>query len=246
MGLNKKWLLLLLTLSTLQASDSWYDQKLEGWYYFEDKEKQDAPAISPETAEAILEAEKLKLKRLLNLALVVPTPENVERYIREQKKWIDQSAHFADAWGKVLLEHPHLGDFLAQPTTTYGILAKRDLDLQNRKALLEKLSHRYFLVFFFKGKEVFSEKAAEVAHLFASVNQWKIKSVSLDGQGTKNMTDFEIDKGLSEKFSVQATPSLFIVDPVNNKAFPVGAGLLSVSEIEQNIEKQITGEENDE
>ena len=223
----------LLVACALHAS--WYEEKLEGWYYFQEKENE-APA-SPDDAEETLALEKMNLSKLLSLALLNPSEGNVENYIREQRRWIQQSTQFADAWGKVLLAKPTLGDFLINPTTQYGVQAKRDLDLGRRKDLLQRLSQDHFLLFFFRGNDPLSEKAADVALLFASIHHWKIKAISLDGKGLKNM-EFELDKGISDSLGVEASPSFFVVNPFENQIFPVGAGLISVTELEQNIEMQ--------
>ena len=230
----------LCYLGALQAT-SWYDQKLEGWYYFQERESEEASNKTPslDEAEEVLELEKRHLKRLLSLALLVPTSVNVENYLREQNRWVNQSAQFADTWGTVLLQKPFLGDFLLNPTTNYGVLAKRDADLNKRTALLQDLSKTCFLLFFFRGKDPFSEQAAEVGNLFASLHHWRVKAISLDGYGVKTLKDFEIDKGMALNIGVEATPSFFVVDPFENKVFPVGAGLISVSDLEQNIETQL-------
>lgn len=237
----------LCCLSALQAT-SWYDQKLEGWYYFQEQGIEEAKEkpTSLDEAEEVLEFEKRQLRKLLSLALLVPTSENVENYMREQNRWVNQSTQFSDVWGKVLLQKPALGDFLLNPTTNYGVLAKRDADLNKRKELLQDLSKKCFLMFFFRGKDSFSEKAAEISNLFASLNHWTVKAISLDGHGVKNLKDFEIDKGISQNMGVEATPSFFVVNPFENKAFPVGAGLISVSDLEQNIEIQLEAEIQDE
>lgn len=234
----------LCYLGVLQAT-SWYEQKLEGWYYFQEFESEETKEnpTSLDEAEEVLELEKRQLRKLLSLALLVPTAENVESYLREQNRWVNQSARFADTWGTVLLQKPFLGDFLLNPTTNYGVLAKRDVDLNQRKELLQDLSKTCFLLFFFRGKDPFSEKAAEIGHLFASIHQWTVKAISLDGHGAKNLENFEIDKGLSRNIDVEATPSFFVVNPFENKVFPVGAGLISVSDLEQNIETQWRGNE---
>lgn len=243
MEIKKSLLGILLGLSSLHADPSWYDQKLEGWYYFEDsKRREEKKPSTLEEAEEVLESEKTNLRKLMALALLEPTSENVENYVKEQKRWLDQSARFANSWGKILLEKPFLGDFLVNPTTNYGILAKREVDLKKRKSLLQDLSRTSFLLFFFRGKDPFSEKAGEMAELFAKVHGWKLKAVSLDGQGTKSISSFEIDKGLSKNLGVQAAPSFFVVNPFEEKAVPVGAGLISMSELEQNIEAQLSPE----
>ncbi len=227
---------------------SWYEQKLEGWYYFQDpkaSQEDSVKSASPEEAENYLVIESHKLKQLLSLAIVSPTPENVENYIRAQKLWMGKSGQFAQMWGKVLLENPELSDLLTTPTSSYGVLAKREIDLKNRKALLHTLSKDHFLLFFFKGADPYSQKASEVAQLFASTNNWKLKAVSLDNLGTSELQNFETDKGISEHFNVQTTPSFFIVNPAENQAYPVGVGMISVSEIEENIQKQLDGTKNE-
>lgn len=236
-------LLLYASLRSNVFAASWYDQKLEGWYYFEDQEKpKETSPITIESAEEILEVEKRKLKKFLALALLDPSTENVETYIQAQGRLINQSAKFADTWGKVLLNKPLLGNFLQNPTTSYGILAKRESDLRQRKTLIQELSKDCFLLLFFKGKDPLSEKAAEVALLFGRMNNWKIRAVSLDGEGLQNLSHFEIDKGLSAHLAVQAAPSFYAIYPSENKVYPVGAGLISVSDLEQNIELQFTQE----
>ena len=242
MLLKSKMVLILMWAGFLHGESSWYERKLEGWYYFEDREKtkeQEQPTL--DNAEEVVEMEKRALKKLLSLALLVPSEENVENYIRGQKRWIDQSVQFAATWGQVLLEKPFLGDFLLNPTTSYGIIEKRDLDSKQRKVLLQTLSKTHFLLFFFRGKDPFSEKAAEAAKLFATINNWKVKAVSLDGVGIQAIPDYEIDKGISQNLKVQATPSFYVINPTENRMVPVGAGLVSVSDIEQNIELQLGG-----
>lgn len=241
MQTNNLFLLVFIIPKIVFAS--WYDQKLEGWYYFEEKSSSEQHSLTPQEADEVIAHESGKLKQLLSLALVLPSPENVENYINAQRMWIQQSNKFAQTWGKTLLEHPELGDFLTTPTSSYGILAKRSHDLQYRKELIQKLSKDYFLLFFFKGRDLFSQKMAEAVHLFASVNGWKHKAVSLDGVGIPQLAEYEIDQGISRHFGIQVSPCLYIVNPSENLAFPVGAGLISVSEIEENIESHFREEQ---
>lgn len=237
-------LLVLLLTAPFPSFGSWYDQKLEGWYYFQGQKHIEDEKTTPgtlEEADNYLATESRKLKQLLSFALVSPTHENVEKYIRAQRRWMEQSGRFAQMWGKVLLEHPDLSDLLTTPTSSFGVLTKRENDLHRRKELLQALSRDYFLLFFFKGADRYSQKATEVAQLFASTNNWKLKAVSLDKLGNSELQNFEIDKGISEHLNVQVTPSFYIVNPTENQVYPVGIGMISVSEIEENIEKQLKG-----
>ncbi|MCB1115623.1 MAG: conjugal transfer protein TraF [Chlamydiia bacterium] len=226
---------------TLYGNDSWYDQKLEGWYYFEDqaktsheKEETKKPK-TPEEAAQIAENEKQKLKALLALALIDPTEENVKNYIIRQQRWMEKSQAFSNRWKSVVLQNPLLGDILENPTSTYGIHARKERKIQNTKQLLKKLSEDHFLLFFFQGKDAFSQKASEMITLFQEENHWKIKAVSLDGEGLPNLPSYEIDQGISKIIGIKSAPSFFVVHPQDNRVHPVGAGLISLSELEENI-----------
>lgn len=249
---RSKLLLFFLLIPRLTFC-SWYEQKLEGWYYFQEPAKEDSSpgkeplssTLTPEEAEIYLAKESRSLKQLLSLAIIAPTEDNVENYMRQQRQWIQRASFFAKVWGKVLLQHPQLSDVINTPTSSYGVLAKREAGLNERKALLQKLSHDHFLLFFFKGSDPLSKKAAEVAELFASTNHWKLKAISLDGIGIEGLDPFEggfsVDQGISAHFGVQVTPCFYIVNPKDNQAYPVGAGLIAVSELEENIEHQMRG-----
>ncbi|MCB1067427.1 MAG: conjugal transfer protein TraF [Chlamydiia bacterium] len=234
--------LVCMTLAqfNLQGTASWYDQKFEGWYYFEDSKspQEKEPAIKPKTPEEaakLAELEKQKLKALLALALMDPTEENVKNYITRQHRWMQQSQDFSNSWKRVMLQDPLLGDILENPTSTYGIQARKERENLEKQALLKHLSQDHFLLFFFQGKDPFSQRASEMISLFAEENHWKIKAVSLDGEGLKNFSEFEIDQGVSEIIGVKVAPSFFVVNPKANHVYPVGAGLLSLSELEENI-----------
>ncbi|MDN3505459.1 MAG: conjugal transfer protein TraF [Rhabdochlamydiaceae bacterium] len=219
---------------SIQAS--WYDQKLEGWYYFEDPNKSSKhKEVTVDEAEDIIEKEKRELKQLLALALVNPTGKNVANYMRYQKQVVDQSNRFAESWKIVLLDDPLLGDFLEQPTNSYAILLKRKLEEQKRKVFLTSSKDTHFILFFFDTNEPFSQKAWEVAQLFGSLHDWKIQPISVSGSNLIGMDAFEVDKGIGLKVGLKATPSFFVVDSRENRVVPVGAGLLTVSELEQNI-----------
>lgn len=164
-----------------------------------------------------------------------PTEENVKNYVTRQQKWMEQSQAFSNSWKRVMLRYPFLGDILENPTSTYGIQARKERENLKKRSLLKTLAESHFLLFFFQGKDSFSQKAGEMVSLFLEENHWKIKAVSLDGEGIKSLAEFETDQGISEIMGVKVTPSFFVVNPEENHVHPVGAGLLSLSELEENI-----------
>jgi len=60
------------------------------------------------------------------------------------------------------------------------------------------------------------------------------EGLDIDGYGT-----VERDREMSKIMGVEVTPSLFIVNPVENIVLPVGSGYISGDRIERNIERQI-------
>jgi len=230
----------------IHAESSWYDQKLEGWYYFEERsadQPQHSQTLSPKEAATLVAREQEYLKELRSLALIDPTRENVESYMKRQKLWIDQSTQFAETWKEVLLSHPLLSASLENPTTTHGILAQKALSQATRKNLINTLSEDHFLLFFFNGDEVFSEKMGEVVALFKEINDWKVEVISLNGKGIPSFPQYKSNDHLKEICQVEATPSLYLVNPFTDTIYPVGAGILSVQQIEENIEYQINRHE---
>ena len=88
--------LVCMTLAqvNLQGNESWYDQKLEGWYYFEDSKptQEKEPAIkakTPEEAAKLAEQEKQKLKAVYGML----SDKQVLRYFHESVKKEGNAAH---------------------------------------------------------------------------------------------------------------------------------------------------------
>lgn len=108
-----KWL--LAVAGFFASTETWYERKLEGWYYFqENAQPEEQGELIPETAHEILEEEKQQLQQYLSLAVLDPTEAHVEQYLRAQKRWLDQSAHFASIWRDVHEAHPELGTIVQE------------------------------------------------------------------------------------------------------------------------------------
>ena len=120
-----------------------------------------------------------------------------------------------------------------------AFLPKEPMMSNNVKRSFKSFPKTTSLFSFSDGKDPLSQKAFEAAQLFASTNGWKYKAVSLDGIGLAECKEYELDKGISKLFGIQAAPSFFIANPTDKQVYPIGAGLIAVSDIEQNIEMQL-------
>lgn len=241
----KKRLLLLFLVGAakLCAVDSWYEDKRRGWYYFEDspqKEEQEEGTfyeeLSPQEAQAAIESAKQKTNELLCQALLQPTEEHVAAYLKHQQYLIGQSAKFASTWKSVLLSHPEWG--YALPQTDYASKLKQIQESMDREKRLEQVKATHFLVFFFRGGDLFSQEASEIVARLNRHGDWKVEAVSLDGKGVEAFSSFERDRGLATQFGVQQAPALYLVDPQESRVVPIANGLLDYESIEKNIDFQ--------
>jgi hypothetical protein len=186
--------LLVLFANIAAAEPAWYNQKLEGWYYFQEEgADRGLKGLAPEEAHDILEEEKQKTQEALSLAILSPTKDNVENYLSLSKRWSAQSALFADEWGKVLEEKPS-----------------------------NELGSTNFLLFCFKGEDPASMGASHAAKAYAKKTGLTLKAVSLDGCGVKGIEDFSVDSGIVKNLKIEEVPSLYAVDPFKNTITQLG------------------------
>jgi conjugal transfer pilus assembly protein TraF len=192
--------------SLLAVAAPWYEQKLEGWYYFQEKEKE--RELTPEEANEIVSEERENLQALRALAILIPTEENVSRYIEAERQWSDQSSRFAETWAQV-----------SEPAT---------------EDPFSQIGERAFLLMCFNGEDPSSISAAETAEAFAKLHGWKWKAISLDGKMIPGLTA-EKDRGISQALDVTEVPAFFIIDLEGNQIYPVGEGTMPLEELENKI-----------
>lgn len=257
-NLKKHLTSLLLSLLPLQGHANWCDEKPEGgwygehtqgFYYFEEesvslKPSQEPTSLSPPEAEQALEQKAQALKQLLALAVYDPTPEHVEQYMSAQKEIIEKASLFSEVWALVLLKNPELSSLSEQQTSTFGLRAQHQLQETRQQHLLDSLSQDHFLLLFVKAEEPYLDVAVEIGKAFSEKNNWHFKTVVI-GEGATFESGYEQDRGLSEKLKIEVTPSWFIAQPESFATLPIGVGLISVSELEDNITKQVRSISND-
>lgn len=245
-NLSRLILVILIGHCFLNALDPWYNQSKRGWYYFEDNKqqetkKEDFPKANVSTAPQIIEDEKQKTHELLCLALINPTEENIGEYLKQQKKLIDLSARFASSWKAVLLQHPEYSYDL--PQTAYGQRLKKSQEEINLAKRLNQYKQEHFLLFVFKGKDVFSKEQAKVVEQFSKMGEWQVRAISLDGVVVSQFPGSEINPSASEFLKLRIAPALYLVNPTENYMMAVSFGLVDYETIEKNIDFQMQRKE---
>lgn len=222
---------------------SWIERKAEGWAWYEDKnkeEKVEEKVISSQlTATEKVQEIRKNLEEKLAQAILYPTEENVTCYMREQKKWIDQSGEFAKAWSKALLSNPNLDESVTGfPVSQYGIQVQKQILQEEKEQLLRGLAKENGLFFFYEGKSKASQVFGQVVKEFSKKYGWEVFAISVDGFYLEGFNETKEDKGISRVVGVRVFPSLFVVNPKSKEVVPVSYGLSSLDQIENNVAKQ--------
>lgn len=214
----------------------------QGFYFFEDpkeleKSQKEKPKTPEEAAELMAE-QREELYKLRCLAILVPSKGNVTRYVEEQNRILSLSENFAKEWQYLLLDLPELGDGFSNPTAASGIEIRKQAEEASKKLSLDALGEKYFLLLFVNGGDPYSEQAGKIVRQFASITDWEIRTVSMNGLPLQDFPDSEKDKGLSQKYGVKNAPAFLIVNPETKEGYSVGVGALSVVDLIDNIYKQ--------
>lgn len=231
----------------------WLERKAEGWAWYEDIQKENPPipkiedplleiphASDPPSFTATEKAAQIRqnLEEKLAKAVLEPTEQNIEDYMREQMKWINQSARFSTLWTKVLLQHPDLDATTEFPVSQYGIQLHKEIQQEERYALMQTLIPRYGLFFFYEGRSKSSQAFSLVVQEFAKKYGWEVIAISKDGFQLEGFKDNHVDNGSIQRLGVEIFPSLFLVDPHQADIRPIAFGLVSIDRIESNIALQ--------
>jgi conjugal transfer pilus assembly protein TraF len=236
-------MLITLTLHGEDLQKSWQQRHAEGWAWYHDFEKEEEPEeeTPPPDPILVLKIAKEELERSLAKAILEPTEKNVLEYMMLQKKWTDQSRYFSRLWQYNLLEHPEIASLT--PTTQYGIQIKKEEDAESRQKLIQDLAKDHTLVFFYEGGNPFSQAFSQVVKLFSKQYHWQVKAVSVNQSILKDFPNSISDPSIAEEMNVSFFPALFVADMKTMTATPVAYGMVTVSQIEENIVMQFGEEE---
>lgn len=244
--MNKKSILinfLLILFASFQIGESqeepWQKRRAEGWAWYHDlKEPKDnleneGKQEKEKDPIKIMQTHREELERSLAKAMLEPTKKNILDFMILQKKWTNQSAYFSELWLKNVLENPEVASLV--PTTQYGVQVKKKIEAKERKAFIQALANQSILIFFYEGKNPFSQAFAEVLKEFMKIYKWIIKPVSIDGVILKDFPDSIRDSSIANEMQVNYFPSLFVVDRITKEAKPIAYGMATISNIEENI-----------
>ena len=237
-----KYLILVLSLfcSATSFANDYYAQHETGWYWFDDpahkqiKNGTEQPNQESDATKNVENARKM-IKQALDKAIVDPTPENVEQYIALQNQMSERANKFANTWQQVLLNRPELNYSISHPTNNVALQVYHENESKDKDAALEQFAQHSGLFFFYRSTCPYCQRFAPILKHFAEAHHIVVIPITMDGISLPEFPDSKQDSGQAEKFRVTVEPSLYAVDPLTQKAYPVAYGLTSETELQNNI-----------
>ena len=246
--------LIFLVFIASIAEASFFDQHAEGWHWYQNlpvlEEKEEGPhhdSLPPLSSSQklknnaksdpneLMKAYRGEIERRLNLALINPTPFNVQQYQAIQKDLMNRSERFSKTWQRILLENPSLDYSMQFPTSQVARHVYLDEQRKEREEKIKALSQNYGLFFFYRGNCPYCHAFAPIVKRFAEIYHWDVLAISLDGSAMAEFPDAKMDQGQAAQLGVEVVPSLFAVNPQTGHILPISHGMTTQDEIEKHI-----------
>lgn len=237
-------LVFIFFFTQVNAEALFYQKKAEGWFWYEEMEKEEIqepehlliphplPDVKPLTpTEQILEQRKM-IEQKLHQAIVSPSLDNIKDYLYVQRALMNQSQRFAENWQKVLLHTPDLDETRIHPVNQAARHLYLASNQQSRTEKLQQLSKEYGLFFFFKGKCIYCQAFAETLKHFSEKYAFSLLPISLDGQMLNAFPQFQNDNGLAQQFNIASVPAVIALHTKTKEIVPLSFKMISLSELE--------------
>ena len=256
--INKRGVFTMIALmySTQLLGADFYKRHAEGWFWYKDppvleepeapkEKKEDATSKTPDTPVMRAHREmahfKKKLEDLKVLALVDPTPKNVETYMRVQKEMVDRSENFSKTWQQVVLSSADLNPEVKNPTAQYARHIQNDIDKANKEKTIGTLSKTYGLIYFFKSNCPYCTGFAPIVKMFAEKYNWNVLAISLDGSPSDVFSDSRPDNGIAQALDIKSVPALIACNGETNDVIPISYAMTSLDQLENNVMALVGG-----
>ncbi|GGD76891.1 conjugal transfer protein TraF [Croceicoccus mobilis] len=230
-------------VATGDGSDAFYceERRLGYWFYCAPPEEteDDTNAAGPPASSAVqkLDAITAELRELKARAIIEPTPANVTAYIRFQRRQLDQAALFSDVWQRAIWQDPDLDYTLQRPVSTLGKRQWQDARKAERDAAMRSLSARYGLFYFFAQSCGACEVMSPIVRSVTSTWNITVRAISTDGGPSKQFPDYTVETNQRARMGLEpkVTPAVVLWDAQNQRAIPIGYGVMSADELQDRI-----------
>lgn len=217
---------------------TYFTDHARGWHWYEvqnDSDDNDDDGDNKNDPIAQMNTVQQMVKRALDQAILNPTIGNVEHYIAVQNQVTAQTARFSKLWQEALLRSPHLDFSLRHPINNIARQVEVDQDNAEETAAIKKLAETSGLFFFYRSTCPYCRAFAPILKRFTDHYNIQVMPITTDGISLPEFPRSVTDQGQSATFQVKVEPALYIVNPYNHQAIPVGFGLMSETDLKKRI-----------
>ena len=221
-------------------ADTPWKQSERPFHYYPDAERlRPKPPIAVERRrfedlESVREI-RAEHDRLLDLAVVKPTPVNVLAYHQFKTKMLAQSETFSAVSQSVIWANPEIDYNATNPVANFAQTSQRIQKNRDEEQLLRDLSKSHGIVFFFRGSCGPCHAQVPIFQQLQKQYGIEILPVSLDGGSIPGLANARPDNGISKALTggrgVEMTPMSFLVSRDYKDITMLGAGILAEDEI---------------
>ena len=231
------------------------DQDTVGWnFYCEDSIPEEEPVEEPipepvvappppppeepvEEDEAPLSyteqmmAFRANIDELKHRAILVPTPENVQAYMRAQSEAVEMAGLFTEVWQRNLFSNPDLDANVKRPLNTVGSQMRQDQRNAERESALNYAATEMGLLYVYEGPArcLVCETQSQIISDMVSRYGIDVLAVSGDGQISEYFPESVVDQGQLARLELldHPRPLFALVDPQSDGVILIGAGLMT-------------------
>lgn len=228
-------------------SDGW-----RGWHFYEeppaeadetDRRPAPAPApaaktVVPPRAPELVEFERLQktLEDFRNIAVMRPSEANVRRYMELESQVVNRASYFADVAQRVAWATPELDPTLqGRPVNAQALDVFERQQRSDRSASVSALGRDHVLFFFYRSDCPYCHAFAPTLEAFQARHGIQVVAVSVDGGPIPGFPNARPDNGIATTLRVTQVPAVFLAQPSSGKITPIGAGVLSESQLLERI-----------
>ena len=249
-------LFLFITLSSLGWAREWSprcDRVSEapqlGWHFYCDPAEVEEPLEKEQVIVAVPSAEpsttaterlaqvRAELDEARALAVLEPSYENVENYMRMQSKTLTQASNFADTFKRVVWQNPDLSYEGEHPQSHKGKKASEDALDEAHQKTLEEVIQEYALIYVGSGRCAPCSVYGPDLRRFAEKVGFTVLAVSIDGTRLAGWEHAAQNNGHLERLGVKTkkVPLTMLYHQQRDQVTILGVGYLAEEEILRRI-----------
>ena len=202
------------------GAQSFWTQKKQGWFFYDDPAPPTEPAPPPEPAfvpqsepatpaptppPGTFSAEwfRANLPKYKDAAWDNPTVENVRTFMLLQRYAMDRSTLFADATQLAVLGNPYLDETARRPSATFAAHALDKQAGQARSEVLGQIAESIGIFYFYASDCDLCQTQVPVVQMLT--HRFTVTPISLDGQDLpgRPFPHFKTDRGHAQLLGVQ-------------------------------------------